>query len=113
MPRAIVLLSTFLFILLPGPASAGTWYVKPDSTGDVINIQAGIDSSTAGDTVLVSPGIFKGPGNIDIDFMGKPIVVMTEYGPDSTAMYSAVENGFTFSSGACCTIILKSNRWSR
>lgn len=44
-------------------------------------IQAAIDAADSCDTVLVAPGTYIGPGNRDIDFTGKPIVVRSEDGP--------------------------------
>jgi hypothetical protein len=41
-----------------GTASAATWMVKPDGSGDVPTIQAAMDTAVAGDTVLVSCGIY-------------------------------------------------------
>lgn len=47
-------------------------------------IQDGIDAATDGDTVLVAPGEYTGPGNYNIDFLGKAILVTSAIGPDST-----------------------------
>ncbi|NIO29254.1 MAG: hypothetical protein GTO29_11955, partial [Candidatus Latescibacteria bacterium] len=56
----------FLF-LLATQASAKTWYIKVDGTGDAPTIQAGIDSAAVGDTVLVGPGIYSDTLQIMID----------------------------------------------
>ena len=62
---------TIVVILLAALTSAAhaqrTWYVLPDGTGDAPTIQAAADSSARGDTILLGPGTFTGPGNRDIE----------------------------------------------
>ncbi len=41
-------------------------------------IQAAIDQAASGDEVVVAAGSYSGPGNRDIDFLGKAIVVRAE-----------------------------------
>jgi parallel beta-helix repeat protein len=107
-----------LFLLmLASSSSARVWYVMPDSTGQVINIQTGIDSCGSGDTVLVAPGIYKGDGNRDLDFKGKPIVVISErrYNPaisdssfiDCEGSYETTHRGFHFHSGETNASVLE------
>ncbi len=48
------------------------------------NIQAGIDIAQNGDTVLVDDGIYKGEGNVNIDFKGKSITVKSRNGAEAT-----------------------------
>lgn len=50
---------------------------------DYPTIQAAIDASVDGDTVLVAPGTYTGDGNRDIDFKGKAITVKSEEGPQT------------------------------
>ncbi|UCF05017.1 MAG: right-handed parallel beta-helix repeat-containing protein [bacterium] len=102
-------------------ARAGTWYVKPDGTGDVPTIEAGIDSAQAGDTVLVAPGEYtwsdQGTGDeYGMIFLTRGVtgfVVRSEAGPEATILnaegqgrliYLMGENfvtieGFTFTLG--------------
>ena len=73
--RAVVL----TLLLLYSPLSASTIRVPIDQS----TIQAGIDSASVGDTVLVADGTYTGDGNREIDFVGKAVVLMSENGPES------------------------------
>ncbi len=68
-----------LFLLLFGVFGARGEIILVDDDGfvDFNNIQAGIDDSNDGDTVVVFPGMYTGPGNVDIDFYGKAITLIS------------------------------------
>jgi predicted outer membrane repeat protein len=53
----------------------GTWLVKPDGTGDFPTIQEAIDAAVAGETIKLAAGTFTGPGNRDLNFLGKAITL--------------------------------------
>ena len=70
MRRGILLVHTIVAMLfLCGAAGSTIWNVHPDST--ITSIQAGIDSSSSGDTVLVYPEAY----HENIRFNGKNIVL--------------------------------------
>ena len=57
--RFLVMAILFSSLLSPlSSALARTWYITPDGLGDAPTIQAGVDSSSAGDTVLVACGTY-------------------------------------------------------
>jgi len=62
------------------PAAALTIHVALDGSGDARSIQAGIDLSSTGDTVLVHPGHYMG----NVSFQAKSISLIGLGGPEST-----------------------------
>jgi Right handed beta helix region len=80
MPRIVV---PFLALLAAAvPASARTWYILPDGSGDAPTIQAGVDSSADGDTVLVAPGNYFERVSIN----GQGITLRSDLGPQATTI---------------------------
>lgn len=73
-----IIVSVTMGAFLPLPCTARTWHINPDGTGDAPTIQAGIDSATSGDVIELADGTFTGPGNRDLNFFGKQIVLRSE-----------------------------------
>lgn len=73
------------WLAAPTGATATTWLVRPDGSGDAPTIQAAVDSAAAfQDTVLLAPGTYTGAGNRGIDFSGKALVMRSLAGPEVT-----------------------------
>jgi parallel beta-helix repeat protein len=111
---AIILMITLVVVLVTGVnATARTWYILPDGSGDAPTIQAGIDSATAGDAVLLANGTYAGDGNREIYFNGKAITVRSESGDPSLCIIDCQGNptsehsGFHFVSGESSESVLK------
>ena len=66
--------------LCTSTAVAGTINVP----GDYTSIQGAVDACPESDTVLISPGVYRGEANRNIDIIGKSIVVMSTGGAEET-----------------------------
>ncbi|MDP6668491.1 MAG: S8 family serine peptidase [Candidatus Krumholzibacteria bacterium] len=78
---------------------------------DYGTIQAAIDASLSGDSIYVSPGIYSGIGNRDLDFGGKDLLLQSLSGPELTIINaggSAASNhrAFHFHSGETSSAVL-------
>jgi len=88
--------------------AAVTYYVDPTAGpgGDgsqalpFDNIQAGIDAAIDGDEILLLDGVFTGPGNRSIDYVGKDVLVRSQNGAAScTVDLEDLYQGFLLRSG--------------
>ncbi len=81
-------------------ARSRTWHIQSDGTGDAPTIQAGVDSASVGDTVLVAAGAFVDTHPVLIDgalrdvnvFMSKAISLISENGPSQTSIGSSASD---------------------
>jgi len=81
----MVLVCLSIVLLSASISLARTWYIAPDGTGDAPTIQAGIDSSAAGDEVVLADGVYTGPGNRDVS-IASGIPVRSENGDPSACI---------------------------
>ena len=82
--------------LFAGPAAADTIRIPSEEP----TIQAGVLAASAGDTLLLAPMTYTGPGNRDIDFGGVDLVVMSEAGAAATIIdCENMGRAFLFQSG--------------
>ncbi len=78
-----------VFLLVSSPflcASATTYLITPDGTGDFETIQEAIDAAVGGDVIELADGTFRGDGNRDLDYLGKAITVRSQSGNAKTCV---------------------------
>ena len=102
------LILALVFLLLVGSSHARIIYVDNDGPADFNNIQAAIDDSNDGDTIIVADGTYTGDGNRDIDILGKAITLRSENGPENCIIYCENDGrGFYFHSGEDVNSVLE------
>lgn len=96
------LVCLFTIALVSAQASVSKSYlVLPDGSGDFPNISTAVAAAADGDTIALGSGLFLGPGNRDVDFFGKAIVIRSDTGmPELTVIDCEEEGrGFVFHCG--------------
>jgi predicted outer membrane repeat protein len=82
MRHSALLCLALCFLVLP--AGARTYVITPAGTGDFGTIQAALNAVSAGDVIELINGTFTGPGNRDLDYLGKAVTVRSVSGnPDN------------------------------
>ncbi len=97
------LIALSVLLISPTLAIATTWNVQ----GNAGTIQGGIDLASAGDTVLVDPGVYSGAGNVNLTFGGVDLVLLSSAGREQTAIdcqFSA--RGLSFTSGESTSAVV-------
>jgi predicted outer membrane repeat protein len=79
--RSLYLAISLLCTVLCTAASARTWHVYADGSGDAPFIQAAVDSAENGDIILVGPGVYPEDW---IGINNKSIELRSSNGPDAT-----------------------------
>jgi parallel beta-helix repeat protein/predicted outer membrane repeat protein len=113
------LLLTVILAGLATSATSAVVTVDGAGGGDYLTIQEGLDAAADTDTVLVAAGTYSGPGNRDLDFGAKNIVLRSISGLTSTTIdcelvgrgiylhggqdTTCVIEGFTFANGYAWT----------
>jgi predicted outer membrane repeat protein len=97
-------------------------HVRPDGYGEVPTIQRAIDLASARNEILLADGTYRGPGNRDIDFHGKPLSLRSENGNPAACVIDCQgadgdpHRGFYFHSGedsaSSVTDITIENGWA-
>ncbi|MGB2809271.1 MAG: right-handed parallel beta-helix repeat-containing protein, partial [Sedimentisphaerales bacterium] len=106
--RIITPLIVVFVLVTTAPTFAGKIiYVDDDGPADFNNIQAAIDDSSDGDTIIVADGTYTGVGNREISFRGKAITVRSENGPENCIIDCQGKGiGFLFRDGEDANSIL-------
>jgi len=84
--KQISMYSNLTFVVFLSLLSPLTYAATIHVPAEQLTIQSGIDAAQNGDTVLVDDGIYKGEGNVNLDFKGKRITLKSKNGADATVI---------------------------
>lgn len=107
MSRAITI--GLCWLLAAGGAGAATLHVP----ASYATIQEALDAAAPGDTVLLADGLYKGPGNRDLDYAGKAITIRSASGKaqhcviDAQGSAADPHSAFHFHSGESNAAVLE------
>lgn len=73
--------------------SADVLHVWSDGSGDYPTIQAAVDAATDGDLILLGDGVFRGPGNWDVEVVDKNITIASESGDPMRTVIDCEDGG--------------------
>jgi predicted outer membrane repeat protein len=108
--KVVTALACVTLAFAASASMAATVYVDWNG-GGFLTIQEGISAAGQGDTVLVAPGEYAGPGNVDLSFGGREIVLLSEDGPDVTVIdCDSSARAFTFTAGETPEAVVGSTR---
>lgn len=95
------------------PATAATYLIYPDGSGDFATIQDAINGATGGDVIELADGTYTGDGNRDMSFEGKAITVRSQGGNAAACIINLQASeadphrAFSFTSGEDAASILE------
>jgi len=86
--------AAWFVLLLPTHSFSGTWHITVDGSGDAPTIQAAVDASSDGDTILVGPGTYtwtnqgtnSAYGMVYVQRGQDRLVIRSELGPQATIL---------------------------
>ena len=95
--------------LARGPLAVAAHYlVKADGSGDYATIQAAIDASTSGDTIVLDAGRFTGALNKNLDTKGKAILITAAEGADTCIIDCELDGrAFNIHSGESSSTVIR------
>jgi predicted outer membrane repeat protein len=106
--RVNLIVSLFLATMMTCPIRSATITVGPSVQHDFQSIGQAIDAATDGTTIIVADGVYSGPGNTNLSFMGKAITLRSAAGPQNCVIDCAgLSHAFHFSSGECSSSVLQ------
>ncbi len=83
-------LTVLVCAALPSMARGATTWVVGSGVTHLPTIRAAVDVAAQGDTIILSPGTYSGPGNRDVDVQGKAITIQGSLPDDPTVVEQTV-----------------------